>query len=74
MVLISIVSDFCLGINNLELGSTVTIKYKFIAHCSLYLSLFQLYDRDSTDSLDYVSSVIPIEHRKQITQGHPGLI
>ena len=76
MVLILVVSDFCLGISYTKvIWLKLTIKYKFMAPCSLYFSQFLLYNNDSTVPLDsIVCLVIPIEHKKQIFQGHTGLI
>ena len=76
MVLISIMFDFCLGISSLEFGLQVTIKYDFIAPCSSHSShIFALNNCDSTDALENcVSLAISSENRKQVSQGHTGLI
>lgn len=74
MVLISVASDFCLGISNTGIGPKLTIKYKFMAPCSLYFSQFPPYNHDSTDSLEsFICLVIPIKRKKQISQGHTGI-
>ena len=75
MVLISIMSDFCLGISNLEFRPQLTIKYDFMAPCLSYSSRISLNNRDSTDASEScVSLAIHREHRKQVSQGHIGLI
>ena len=76
MLLISIMFDFCLGISSLEFGLQLTIQYDFMATCSSHSShIFTLNNCDSTDALENcVSLAIPSEHRKQVLQGHTGLI
>lgn len=75
MALISIVSDFCLGISNLEFGPQLTIKYDFKAPCSSHSSRLSLNNLDSTDALEScVSLAIHSKHRKPVSQGHTGLI
>lgn len=75
MVLIAITYDFCLEISNLEIRLLSTIKYDFMAPCSPHFSWFPLKNHDSTDALaNCISLVITIEDRKQIPQGHTGLM
>ena len=76
MLLISIMFDFCLGVDSLEFGLQLTIKYDFMATCSSHSShIFTLNNCDSTDALEScVSLAIHSEHRKQVSQGHIGLI
>lgn len=77
MILISVMSDFCLGISSLEFGLQLTIKYDFMAPCSSHSShTFALNNCDSTDAFENcVSLAIHSENRKQVSQGHStGLI
>ena len=75
MVLISIMSDFCLGISNLEFGPQLAIKYDFMAPCSSHSSRFSWNNHDCAHALEScVSLAIRSEHRKQVSQGHTGLI
>ena len=66
MALISIMSDFYLGVGSLVIRPELTIKYDFMAPCSLFLTWFPWGSGDFMDALEsFASLVIPTEQRSR---------